>query len=341
MTAKVSKVRKLDIEGFIPATYTPLDANGDLNLSIIPFYAAHLSKHKAIKAVFVNGTTGESVSLSLKERKLIVEEWVKIAPKYNLKVIAMVGTNSFKDSQALAVHAANLGVDAISCMSPSFFKPTTMDSLISFIKPIADSVPNTPFYYYHMPSLTHLHGVQQSEWNMFDMIRHIDEHNLIPNFVGLKYTGMYGTFMSFADLMNIIGYKNGKYEVFGGRDEMVLQLLSSGVKAFVGLSYNFGANIYGDIVEQFKELNIHKCRQIQRVSHQLSQMDRCVSVGKWGHKYLFCLSGVDVGDTRTPNVKLTEEDKRNLRRLAKQWNEKWKYTNTQYDIFQSSTVSKL
>eukprot|EP01083_Nonionella_stella_P301207 1032050_1 len=319
MTAKVSKVRKLDIEGFIPATYTPLDANGDLNLSIIPFYAAHLSKHKAIKAVFVNGTTGESVSLSLKERKLIVEGWVKVAPKYNLKVIAMVGTNSFKDSQDLAVHAANLGVDAIS----------------------SDSVPNTPFYYYHMPSLTHLHGVQQSEWNMFDMIRHIDEHNLIPNFVGLKYTGMYGTFMSFADLMNIIGYKNGKYEVFGGRDEMVLQLLSSGVKAFVGLSYNFGANIYGDMVEQFKELNIHKCRQIQRVSHQLSQMDRCVSAGKWGHKYLFCLSGVDVGDTRTPNVKLTEEDKRNLRRLAKQWNEKWKYTNAQYDIFQSSTVSKL
>eukprot|EP00481_Brizalina_sp_1-RS-2013_P001916 TRINITY_DN4962_c0_g1_i1.p1 TRINITY_DN4962_c0_g1~~TRINITY_DN4962_c0_g1_i1.p1 ORF type:complete len:101 (+),score=30.99 TRINITY_DN4962_c0_g1_i1:39-305(+) len=87
---------------------------------------------------------------------------------------------------------------------------------------------------------------------MFDLIRTIDENNLIPNFVGLKYTGMYGTPASFADIYNILEYKNGKYEVFGGRDEMLLQLLCTGVKAFVGLSYNFAGKIYYDLIEQFK-----------------------------------------------------------------------------------------
>eukprot|EP00483_Globobulimina_turgida_P009789 UN09808 len=243
MSATFAQVRKLNIEGLISATYTPYDANGNINLSLIPAYATHLSSQN-VKAVFVNGTTGESVLLSIKERKMIVEEWVNIASKHNFKVIAMVATNSIKDSVDLAVHAAANGVDGISCMSPSFFKPTSMDSLISYIKPIADSVPNTPFYYYHIPSLSNQNGQQQTGWNMFDLIRNIEENNLIPNFVGLKYTGMYGTFLSFADVMNILEYKNGKYEVFGGRDEMVLQLLCCGVKGFVGISYNFAAKIY-------------------------------------------------------------------------------------------------
>ena len=44
---------------------------------------------------------------------------------------------------------------------------------------------------------------------MFDFIKYVDENQLIPNLVGLKYTGMYGTPMSFADIMNILGHKNG------------------------------------------------------------------------------------------------------------------------------------
>ncbi len=104
------QVRKLNIEGLIAATCTPFDINGNVNLSLIPSYASYLSTQNA-KAVFVNGTTGESVLLSLKERKLIIEEWMKVAPKYNLKVIAMVATNNIKDSIDLATRAATNGVD--------------------------------------------------------------------------------------------------------------------------------------------------------------------------------------------------------------------------------------
>ena len=103
---------KLNIEGLIPATYTPFDGDGNVNLSIIPSYAAHLSKQNA-KAIFVNGTTGESVSLSIKGRKSILESWMTVAPKYNLKVIAMISTNSIIDSQELAMHAESVGVDGV------------------------------------------------------------------------------------------------------------------------------------------------------------------------------------------------------------------------------------
>ena len=106
-------VTKLNIDGLIPAVYAPFDNNGEVNLALIPSYAAFLSKQGA-KGVFVNGTTGESVLLSIKEKKSILEAWMKVAPKYNFKVLAMISTNSIKDSQDLAKHAASLGVDGMS-----------------------------------------------------------------------------------------------------------------------------------------------------------------------------------------------------------------------------------
>lgn len=108
-----SKVKKLNIEGLIPAVYAPYDKNGELNLSIIPLYAEFLSK-QGVKGIFVNGTTGESLLLSIKERKLILEAWMKVAKKYNFKVLAMISTNSIKDSQDLAIHAQSVGVDGMN-----------------------------------------------------------------------------------------------------------------------------------------------------------------------------------------------------------------------------------
>ena len=216
-----------------------------------------------------------------------------------------------------------------------------MDSLISFIRPIALSVPNTPFYYYHIPSMANANGVQQAGWNMFDMISEIDKYDLIPNFVGLKYTGMYATFLSFADVMNIIAFRDGKYEVFGGRDEMLLQLLCTGVKGFVGLSYNFAGKIYNDMIKEFKNRNIEKLREVQRISHQLSSIQTSVSTGKWGHKYMLVMAGLNVGEARPPNVPLTDEDRIRLNKLALQWNKKYENTNTGYDIFKPCVISKL
>ena len=118
MSASV-KVTKLNIEGLIAAVYTPFDSNGDINLSLIPAYAAFLSK-QGVKGIFVNGTTGESVLLSIKERKSILAEWMKVAPKYNIKVLAMISTNCIKDSQDLAQHAASVGVDGVFTKQRNF-----------------------------------------------------------------------------------------------------------------------------------------------------------------------------------------------------------------------------
>jgi len=56
------------LKGLIPATFTPLLPDGELNLSVIPSYVNHL-KNNDIEYVFINGTTGEGPSFTVKERK--------------------------------------------------------------------------------------------------------------------------------------------------------------------------------------------------------------------------------------------------------------------------------
>lgn len=106
------------LEGMVAATFTPMNENGDVNLSIIDKYADWVAS-TPIKGVFVCGTTGEFSSLTIEERKSILEKWV-IAARKRFKVIAHVGSNCQRDAMELAYHAEQVGADAIASIAPSF-----------------------------------------------------------------------------------------------------------------------------------------------------------------------------------------------------------------------------
>eukprot|EP01084_Bolivina_argentea_P084164 152293_1 len=114
-------VKRLNIEGLVAAVYTPFDELKQVNTSVIAEQAAYLSKTK-VRAVFVAGTTGESTSLTMTEKKQVLKEWMDIAPKYRLTVFFHVGSNCLKDSCELAIYGESIGVDAIALMPPSYFR---------------------------------------------------------------------------------------------------------------------------------------------------------------------------------------------------------------------------
>ena len=63
-------MEKTKIKGLIAATVTPMEKNGDINLTAIDAYAEHLIK-LGVAGVFVCGTTGESLFLDTEERKKV------------------------------------------------------------------------------------------------------------------------------------------------------------------------------------------------------------------------------------------------------------------------------
>lgn len=286
------------MEGMVAATFTPMDANGEVNYTVIENYAEWAAKSK-FAGVFVCGTTGESQSLTLEERMLILEKWIACASG-RFKVIAHVGSNCQKDAIALAAHAAKKGADAISSIAPNFFRPGSVKDLTDFFKPIAAAAPELPFYYYNMPSMS---GVCLS---VVDFLK--EGSKVIPNLVGVKFTHN-----NLMEMGECIAFENNRFEVLHGYDEILIAGLAFGAKAGVGSTYNYIPNVYRGIFEAMKENNVEKARQLQEISIQVVEIIIKYGGGVRGGKAIMNLIGIECGSCRSPFAAFSEEEYKSLK----------------------------
>src|SRR5688572_32812788 len=95
-----SRVGAIPLHGLIPAVHTPFQADGSLHLEVVEKQAAHLVKN-GLEFAFVGGSTGESHSLSLEERRALARRWGEVTRGAALKVIMHVGANCLADARAL------------------------------------------------------------------------------------------------------------------------------------------------------------------------------------------------------------------------------------------------
>ncbi|WP_332735179.1 dihydrodipicolinate synthase family protein [Flavihumibacter sp.] len=274
------------LKGLIAAPFTPMDANGNLNLSIIPSYYSFL-KHNGITGAFICGSTGEGVSLTLKEKKAVAEEWAKCTRSdSDFTVMPLLGGTSITDCIELALHAKEIGLDAISFTAPFYFKPANVEMLAECCRTIAAVVPDMPFYYYHIPVLT---GVN---FPMIDLLQKVD--GLIPNFAGIKYTHE-----DFMDFLSCLRFKGGKYDMLWGRDENMLAALSLGAQGAVGSTFNYAAPLYYDLIEAYENNQHETARSLQQMSIDMIRL-----LGKYGGiatgKAYMKIVGVDCGEFRLP-----------------------------------------
>lgn len=216
----------LRLEGLVAAVFSPFkEADGSLDLTVVPAQQMYLNA-TGVDWVFVSGTTGESLSLTVAERKALTDAWIATGTN----VIAHVGAEAVADARELAAHAQAAGALAVGAMPPVFFKPATVEALALTMASICAAAPRLPCYYYHIPSMT---GVA---FPIIDLVKALEP--LAPNFVGVKYTGLF-TSPGFADAQEVMNYKGGKFEVFSGREQMMLEAAAIGIKGHVGSQFNF------------------------------------------------------------------------------------------------------
>jgi N-acetylneuraminate lyase len=231
----------------------------------------------------------------LGEKKAVCNTWSKaISQDKDFKVILFVGGTCIEDCKELALHARDRGIYAISFTPPFYFKPTDIDILTDCCKEIADAVPEMPFYFYHIPSLT---GV---DFPMIDLLKNVD--GKISNFKGIKYTAE-----NFMDFLSCLHFQNGKYDMLWGRDENLLSSLVLGCNGAVGSTYNYAAPLYFGIINAFKSNDLAKAQRLQQQS-----VDMISLLGKYGGiatgKSYMKLVGLDCGEFRLPVKNMTEKE---------------------------------
>ncbi|MEZ5943517.1 MAG: dihydrodipicolinate synthase family protein [Planctomycetaceae bacterium] len=276
--------------GLIAATHSPFHDDASLNLNVVEVQANHLEKN-GVQAAFICGTTGESHSLTTDERLQLAVRWAEVTRGTDLDVIVHVGENCLENSRTLAAHAEQHGAKAIAMLAPSYFKPGSVSTLVDCCKFVASAAPNTPFYFYDIPSMTNV------SLSMVEFLRQAADD--IPTLAGLKFTNP--DLIVFQKCLSEFG---DRFDILWGVDEMLLPALACGATGAVGSTYNFAAGIYLKLMDAYSQGDFETARKYQIQSIRL--VDILVKRGYMASaKALMEHQGVSVGPPRLPNARLT------------------------------------
>ena len=213
----MSKLEKY--EGVIPAFYACYDEAGEVSPERVRALTQYFID-KGVKGVYVNGSSGECIYLSVADRKLILENVMEVA-KGKLTVIAHVACNNTKDSVELAKHAESLGVDAIAAIPPIYFRLPDY-SIAKYWNDMSAAAPNTDFVIYNIPQLS---GTTLTPALYAEMRKN-------PRVIGVKNSSM-----PTQDIQIFVAEGGEDHIVFNGPDEQFISGRVIGAKAGIGGTY--------------------------------------------------------------------------------------------------------
>ena len=278
------------LQGLVAATFTPLREDRSLHLEAIPPIVDRLADQE-IAALYVLGSTGEGASLTFDERCAVAESFV-CAADGRLPVIVQVGSESLMQARNLAAHASRVGADAISAVSPVYFKPDSVETLVASMAEIAGGAPELPFYYYHIPAVTGV-GVSAVEFLKLAEQR-------IENLRGVKFTSQ-----NVFEFQTCVEYAQERLQIFWGLDEMLQYGLAAGAVAAVGSTYNFATAVYQRLLTAFAAGDMETVRQEQLRSQAIVRA--FLPYGPRGaQKAIMKMIGLDCGPSRLPVPTLTQ-----------------------------------
>ncbi|WP_276371284.1 dihydrodipicolinate synthase family protein [Chryseolinea sp. H1M3-3] len=288
------------------ATFTPMDEDGMINYERIPDLFRHCINTGA-NGIFLNGTTGECMSLSVEERLKLVETWTLHRRELNrpdFKIFVHVGSCNLYETARMAEHAQSHGVDGIAMVATFYFRPKTLEELVEQCEYVAAAASKTPFYYYNIPFLT---GVN------FPLISFLEiASRRIPNFAGLK-----NSFTDIVDYQHCIHFAKENYSLYWGTDEAFMMLYAAGNRHYVGSTYNY----MGDIYQQM--LQAHQAGDLKSVVTLEGEADAIYKIilkhnGITAGKEIMRFLGIDCGTVRKPLKPFTKGDSETLLRKLRE-----------------------
>lgn len=282
-------------KGIFPAFYACYDNDGNISTQATKDFVEYLIG-KGVAGLYVGGSSGECIYLSVEERKQTLEAVMEVA-KGRIAIIAHVACNNTKDSQELARHAESLGVDAIAAIPPIYFRLPER-AIAKYWNDISAAAPNTDFVIYNIPQLA---GVALTLSLFDEMLKN-------PRVIGVKNSSM--PIQDIQMFKRQAAINNKEVVVFNGPDEQFVGGRIIGADGGIGGTYGVMPELFvklNSLIESGDFENAGKLQDdIDEVIYTMcSANGNMYAVAKAALKKL---SGIDLGGVREPLLNLADGD---------------------------------
>lgn len=284
-------------QGIIPAFYACYDDAGNVSLDRVRELTRYMIK-KGVKGVYVNGSSGECIYLTVAERKAILEALMEEA-KGKLTVICHVACNNTRESMELAAHAEACGVDAIASIPPIYFH-LPEHSVAKYWNDISSAAPNTEFVIYNIPQLA---GTALTMSLLGEMLKN-------PNVIAVKNSSMpVQDIQMFKDAGVAARGENG-FAVFNGPDEQFISGRVMGADGGIGGTYAAMPELFLKADELVRAGKLDQARPVQYATDNIIYA-LCACKGNMYaviKEVLRRREGLDIGGVRAPLANLEPGD---------------------------------
>jgi 4-hydroxy-tetrahydrodipicolinate synthase len=274
----------------LTAMVTPFTEDGAVNFDEAARIAAHLVNDQANEGIVVNGTTGESPTLTEDEKLRLLEVTLATVGD-RAAVLFGAGTYNTAESIHMAREAEKRGAHGIMLVNPYYNRPG-QEGLDAHFRAVAKET--------SLPVL--LYNIQpRSAINLetATLLRLISE---VENIVGVKEaSGM------MPQIQDVCAQAPEGFRVYCGDDALTLPVLSVGGYGIVSVA----AHVVGKEIRELVEAYPSDAQMAKQIHHRLLPVYKALfsAPNPVPVKYALSKRGFDCEDVRLPLVKLTAQQK--------------------------------
>ena len=288
---------KLEFKGVFPAPPTPVTEDGRINekglRALLDDNIAH-----GCGGFWMAGSTGEGPVLTEEQRDAVAKISAEVC-KGRALAIMQVGSMTTASAVKAARTARAAGCAAVCCLPPLFFR-TSERSIIDYYKAVADAAGELAFFVYNLPQLTQVEFLPAM---MEKLLREI------PTLKGLKHSA--------PDFSQIRAFADMGLTCFSGNGAFPLPALTMGAVGTIDAPLCLAPWHYAELFAAWEADNMKLAQSLQDGVRKYVDLvwmfgapaDVCKTV-------LSARLGVDCGHSIPPVNRLTDEQRREVLRVA-------------------------
>lgn len=286
--------------GTFTALVTPFTRKGEIDFKGLKKLIDYQIDN-GVDGIVVTATTGESATLTLKEKQSIIIKAVEYAGG-RVPIIAGTGTNETEMSLSLTIFAKEHGVSAVLIVTPYYNKPP-QDGLYEHFRLIATTV-DIPIILYNVPGRTGVNMTAETQLRLASDC---------PNIIATKEASG-----NLDQVMQIIKNAPQHFHLLSGDDSLTLPIISLGGKGVVSVVSNLYPKEISEMVRLALSSKINKAREIHY--KLLEMMNLCfIEPNPIPIKYALSLKWLVHEVYRLPLLPMTNSNKKKIKEFVEKF----------------------